>query len=87
MKKRKNISKFYYRGCVDKSNAIIFIPGKALLSTQMKMKVDSQENHPSVLHTRTSFWGVNISRQQPRSLPGSLLHHSLALSWSDGPEW
>ena len=36
---------------------------KALISTQMKVKVDSQENQPSVLHPRTSFWGVNISRQ------------------------
>ena len=33
--------KFFYRGCVDKSNAIIFIRWKALLSTQMKVEVDS----------------------------------------------
>ena len=31
----------------------------------MKVKVDSHENHPSVLHPRTLFWGVNISMLVP----------------------
>ena len=36
----------------------------------MKVKVDSQENHPSVLHPRTLFWGVNISTDSPAELRG-----------------
>ena len=38
---------------------------KALLSTQMKVKVDSQENHPSGLHPRTLFLGVNLTVLNP----------------------
>ena len=34
---------------------------KALLATQMKVKVYSHENHTSVLHPRTWFRGLNIS--------------------------
>ena len=36
---------------------------KTLLSIQMKVNVDFHENHPSILHPRTLFWGVNISKQ------------------------
>ena len=33
------------------------------LSNRIKVKSDSRENYASVLHPRTSFWGVNICRE------------------------
>ena len=41
------------------------LPETVILSNLMRVKSDSQENHASVQHPRTLFWGVNISRLPP----------------------
>ena len=59
-KKKNDFQSFFQSGCVDRSNNIIFIIGQNSIIHQMKVKVDSNENHPSVLHPRNLFWSVNL---------------------------
>ena len=56
-----NIQSFFKEGVFTIVMLLSSSLEKVLLSTQMKVKVDSHDINPSVLHPRTSYWGVNIS--------------------------